>query len=757
MLASTSAATMSAAAPAKPKLKKLRFLLILSGLAVLAGISALFGMMTAIASDLPSIENRAELKRAKPSFLLDRTGKKELGRLAQQNRVLVRYGDIAPTMRRAVIAIEDQRFYTNEGVDFQGIARALWADITAGEAVQGGSTIPQQLIKDALKAQGNRTILQKMREAALAHHLTRKWSKEKILTEYLNRIYFGNGAYGIEQGARTYFGSVNRCGQRGQPLCAKVLLPEQAALLAGVISSPSGYDPLQHPRTAKRRRNQVLQNMVEQGYISRSYFDRVKEYSVPKRSFVQVPREVTAAPYFTSWVKQQVIDRYGAQRALEGGLRIRTTLDMPMQEAAQNVVDTKLNKLGPSAAVVVIENRTGEVRAMVQGPKEGNIIDDFSKRPFNIATQGQRQPGSSFKPFILAAALRSGISPDSTWESKKKTFTVPNSRGKEKFVVNNYEDNYSGTTSLARATTFSDNSVFAQVCIEVGTKKISKLARRMGIRTKVSSNYALTLGGLKQGVSALDMAHAYETFARGGKLVSGTLAPSSRSPVAIEEVRDSDGDRIARNHRKERRVLPENVAKTTTSILETVLTDGTAADAQLDGFAAGKTGTTENYGDAWFVGYDDFYTTAVWVGYDETLKPMKTEYFGQPVAGGTYPAEIWHDVMTRLREILFERNPKARERQTEPDPADVSGGEGDGTGEGDGVTGDGGEGYVPPEDGGGEDGGAAPEDGGGVDEGGGGEAPAPPVEEPAPTPAVPEDGGGDPGAGGGAGAVAPEG
>src|SRR5215203_4231274 len=323
----------------RPKLKKLRLFFILLGLGLLALISTGFGMMMAIAADLPAIENSKEFRAAKTSVLLDRTGRRELGIVSQRNRILIRYGDISPSMRHAIIAIEDQRFYDNEGVDFQGIARALWADVTAGQAVQGGSTIPQQLVKNAL-----------------AHHLTRKWSKQKILTEYLNRIYFGNGAYGIEQAARTYFGRLNRCGQRGQPLCASTLRPEQAAMVAGLVASPAAYDPLARPRAAKRRRNQVLANMVGQRYITQAYYDKASGYALPSRRYVALSQEVSRAPYFTSWVKQQVVDRFGAQRAFEGGLRVRTTIDLELQDAVQEAINAKLAQIGPSAAVVVLEN-----------------------------------------------------------------------------------------------------------------------------------------------------------------------------------------------------------------------------------------------------------------------------------------------------------------------------------------------------------------------------------------------------------------
>jgi penicillin-binding protein 1A len=300
---------------------------------------------------------------------------------------------------------------------------------------------------------------------------------------------------------------------------------------------------------------------------------------------------------------------------------------------------------------VAIDNATGEVRAMVGG-------DDYTASPFNIATQGQRQPGSAFKPFILAEALRQGISPDSQWSSRKREICLQTKGGRcvDAFKVNNYEDAYAGTRTLRTATTFSDNAVYAEVGLKVRTKRVARLARRMGIRTPVSSNAAMTLGGLRRGVTPLDMAHAYQTFASGGELVYGTLSPGADSrrkipvpgPVAIREIR-RNGDpvelpdgRKAKNRKRTRRVMSQGVAREVEEILGTVVTQGTAARAALtDEFAAGKTGTTENYGDAWFVGWTKAYTVAVWVGYPDRLKYMKTEFRGDPVAGGTYPAGIW--------------------------------------------------------------------------------------------------------------------
>ena len=704
----------------RPRVRKLRLLVVLVPLTLLAIVSTVFGMMMAVTSDLPALENRKEYQDARNSVLYDYTGKRSLGVLTNnQSRVLVTYDQISPDMRNAIVAIEDRRFYTNSGVDIRGIARAFVQDVVQKRAVQGGSTITQQFVKNALRAQNQRTIFQKLREAALAYHLTRKWSKQKILTQYLNSIYFGNGAYGIESAARTYFGKDHPgCGTRGRRMCVSVLRPEEAALLAGVVANPSGYDPVAHPVAAERRRNLVLQRMFEQGRLGRLQYFNARQEALPAAP--EPPTVRTTAPYFTTWIRQQLVDRFGARRSFEGGLKITTTLDAELQQAAENTVRRYFsNPNGPTAALVALDNDTGEVRAMVGGR-------DYNTRPFNLATQGQRQPGSAIKPFVLAEALRRGISPASVWPSKKRVFKVPG--GSDKFVVNNFENSYSGTNTLAGALTASDNSIFAAVGLQVGTKRIARLVRQMGIRTPVSSNPAMTLGGLKQGVTPLDMAHAYETFSRNGKETTGTLGAPKRGPVGVTEVDGPNGKTIVRNHRKQRRVISDDVAQTATSIMETVLTEGTAKGAELDGFAAGKTGTTENYGDAWFIGFDTHYTVAVWVGYPNGIKPMRTEYGGSPVEGGTYPAEIWQDFMQRARELFVQRHPHADLTNTNGEPPSYdgsgptgetsSGGSGD-TGTGDTGAGDTGTGDTGAGDTGGGDTGAGDTGGGGGDTGAG--------------------------------------
>jgi penicillin-binding protein 1A len=636
----------------RPRVKRLRLLLIVVPLGVLAVISTVFGMMMAVASDLPALENREEFKNAKNSVLMD-VRMRPLGILtSNENRVFVSSAQISPAMKNAIISIEDRRFYENQGVDLRGIARAFFSDVVKQRAAQGGSTITQQFVKLALQAQAKRTVFQKLREAALAYHLTRKWSKDKILTEYLNTIYFGNGAYGIESAARTYFGHEPDhvgCGTIKRP-CAAELKPYEAALLAGIVQSPSGYDPLVHPVAAITRRNQVLRTMVQQGRLTQAEYVQDRGEALPGK--IAPPAETAptpAIPYFTTWVRQQLVDRYGAQQAFQGGLKIQTTLDLDLQRKLEQAIQSRIGLLQPqgvAAAAVVLDNATGEVRAMVGGR-------DYNRSPFNLATQGQRQPGSAFKPFTLAVALKRGISPNSTWPSQRFVFKVPHGGG-ERFTVNNYEDEYLGATSLANAIAQSDNSVFVHVGIKVGIRRIARMAERMGIRTRVSRNYAITLGGLREGVTPLDMAHAYETLAHNGQLVTGSLGASRNGPVGIRSVELPTG-KVDKNQTILHDVLPHAVADTETRLLQGVVTSGTGKAAAYGGFAAGKTGTTENYGDAWFVGFSRKYTMAVWVGYPNKLKSMTTEYHGKSVAGGTFPAEIWHDFMVGAQQVELAR------------------------------------------------------------------------------------------------------
>jgi len=717
----------------RPRLKKSRFLFVLLGLGILAVISMVFGMMAAVSQDLPAVYDFGKYKASKNSEVFDANGE-PLGTLtSDQNKILLTSGEISPNMKNAVVSIEDARFYSHSGVDFRGIGRALVKDILSLSAAQGASTITQQFIKEALKAQGDRSLFVKFKEAALAYRLERHWSKDKILSEYLNTVYFGEGAYGIEAAARTYFGAAHPgCGEEGEP-CAAVLEPWEAALLAGVIQSPSAYDPKFFPESALGRRNLVLERMAEQGYITGEQLREGQQQALPAPDEIVSPRLDSRAPYFTAFLRQQLVERYGASKAFFGGLEVTSTLDLRLQEKAEEAVDSYLGFLPATASLVVIDNEEAAIKAMVGGP-------DFETKPFNLATQGRRQPGSSIKPFTLLTALGQGISPATSFESAEQEFRF-GKRGKEVFKVTNDEDAYLGSCSIECATTYSDNAIYAQLGLEGlkgkttadRTRAIAATAHRMGYAGDLSINPAMVLGGLEIGVSPLGWTYAYSTLGNNGDRVSGTLAPrEGNSPVAYTEVTDNSGRTIkdGENHVLHTRVVDEDVALEAKRILETVVSSGTGKNAQIGAEGQwGKTGTTENNGDAWFCGgVSDEVTACVWVGYADTTTPMVDLFHGEPVQGGTFPALIWAAVISAWEELEATREAE-REARKEGREADR---EAEEAGE------DGSDTYVPPTS-------TEPEtipepepDPEAGPDGGGNEQPATPEErQPAPEPAQP--------------------
>ena len=673
---------ISSRRPRKPKpgrVKKLRLAILVVGLGLLGIVSFFFGMMMSIAQDLPQLENKREFATARNSVVLDDQGNKIGTLLNNNNRILVDSSDISPYMKEAAVAIEDKRFYEHGGIDLQGMFRAAVQDLIPGGSTQGASTITEQFVKNALEAQGSRTIFEKFREAALATQIERHWTKDKILTEYLNTIYFGEGAYGIEAAAHVYFGYKHPgCGTAGNDPCAKLLTPPEAAMLAGIISSPSAFSPRINPQAAIDRRNLVLQNMLDQGYIDETEYQQgIHDVSeIPTPSEIQHPRDDSVSPYYTSWLRQQVVDLYGPGRAFGGGLQVHSSLDLQMQNAAQSIAEDTLAGVAPTASVVVLDNETGQVKAMVGG-------NNYEHHPFNLATNGHRQPGSAFKPFTLATALSQGISPSTTYASNEKIFKVPHSKH-EYFDVHNYSDEYYGSSSLETATIHSDNSVYAELalgrtdrCVQGcggspavrgGTKRIAHTAHEMGLETKFSTNPSMVLGAIDPGVSPLEMAHAYETIATGGERVGGNLDASGENdnnslyglqPVAIDKITDPKGKTLAEDKPKKDRVLSSGVANTMRNILHLNVLEGTGKLAGSAPNAWGKTGTTENNGDAWFCGGTDHFTACVWVGHADSTTPMTTDYNGGPVDGGTYPALIWGRIMSEVEAIYRQHKAEA--------------------------------------------------------------------------------------------------
>jgi len=592
--------------------------------AVVAALAIVAGFYVAVASSLPSVAIEDRLTASETTKIFDGSATPVL--LAElhglENRETLEGDQIPQIMRDAVVAIEDERFYSHPGVDFLAILRATWANLRHGEIVQGGSTITQQLVKNAFVTD-EQTLDRKLREAALAYQLEKKWSKEKILNEYLNVIYFGQGAYGIEAAAQTYFG-----------VTASHLSVSQAAVLAGVVNAPSAHSPTRDPETALRRRDLVLNKMYQQEYISNA--ELRKALSEP---LDVVPRDTikeASVPYWIEMVREQLVARYGSSTVLEGGLRVYISVNMKLQQWAEEAIADVLDQPGdPSAALVAIDPHTGRLVAMVGG-------SDFDELQFNLATQGRRQPGSAFKPFLLVTALEQGIGPDVMYDSGPLTVQLPGGP----WEVSSTDK---GTLTLAEAMSVSSNGVYARLVMDLGAQAVAEKARDMGIESPLGDppTPAIALGGLATGVSPLEMAMAYTTLATGGERVVAAPAGGSdepSGPLVILRVTDSDGNLLEESHALRTRVIEEGVAAVTTSCLQSVIDSGTGTAADIDRPAAGKTGTTQNYRDAWFVGYTPDLVAAVWVGYPNEQKPM-TNVHGIRVTGGSLPAEIWSSFM----------------------------------------------------------------------------------------------------------------
>ena len=599
------------------RIRKLRLLALVGVLGVLGVTAFSYGITVALSRQLTGLDPFKQQRVQVDGYVYASDGHTILAVLrGSQSRVLVQSGDISGFMKQAIVATEDRRFYEHRGVDVRGMFRALWADVRHKGAVQGGSTITQQFVKNELTG-NRRSITRKLREAALAWQLEQRWSKDKILTAYLNTIYFGNGAYGVERAARTYFGHNAK----------KLTLPE-AALLAGIPEDPTLYDPVAHPAIARARRGTVLGLMLQQGVIAPVDYQRALRAPMPKPQDVHLSGVRGQAPFFGEYVKSQLIDRFGVKRVFGSGFRVYTTINFKLQDLARAAVRKWLpSPDGPQVALVAINPRTGAVLAMYGG-------ENFNHSQYNLATARERQTGSAFKPFVLATALRQGISPLTTFVSHQVSIFL----GDRYWYVHNYEGEYQGTINLARATATSDNSVFAQLTKTVGPARVVTTAHALGVTGPLKSYFAIGLG--VEPVSAIEMARAYGTFANGGSRVDGSVF--GNVPRTVTKIDDDRGKTIYANGPVPHRVLSAAEDEVLTQLLQGVVTSGTGTAAALpDRPVAGKTGTTENYGDAWFVGYTPQLVTAVWVGYPNALRPMLTEYHGRPVAGGTFPAQIW--------------------------------------------------------------------------------------------------------------------
>ncbi|HEV3479657.1 MAG TPA: PBP1A family penicillin-binding protein [Gaiellaceae bacterium] len=596
--------------------------ILVSAVVVLLGLAAAGGMTGAA-----TLGPRCDLDRLRPveigqnSFVYAADGSL-LGSIpAEKNRQPVPLNRISKWMRLSTIAIEDRRFYEHSGIDLEGIARALAADVRAGRVVEGGSTITQQLVRN-LYISREVTFERKVIEACLAVRLNNRRPKQWILENYLNTVYYGNHAYGVQAAAQTYF---------SKP--AWKLTLGQAALLAGLTQAPSVYDPFNKPASALRRRDQVLQAMLTNGDITeRQYHAAVAERQLhlrPGKVYTRI-RE----PYFFSFVREQLITQYGANTVRSGGLRVYTTIDRRFQQQARNaILRTLPYRDDPAAAIVAINPANGAIKAMaaVTPGKRGN--------QFNLASQARRQAGSTFKTFVLTAAVAEGVEPDSTYYASRPFVYQPDP-ALEPWEVSTYDRSYLGTVDIARATLSSDNTVFAQLTLDLGPEKVAAMAHRLGVRSNLKTKegvYVPSLGLGSAGVSPLDMASAYATLAAGG-IYSEPMA--IRKVVLPGGAVDTDS---GWGKPQRRRVVADWVADEVTEILEDNMTQGTGTGASVffNRPAAGKTGTTDDHTDAWFCGYTPHLSTTVWVGYPQAQIPMENVH-GISVAGGTFPATIWN-------------------------------------------------------------------------------------------------------------------
>ncbi|MCF0154194.1 MAG: penicillin-binding protein 1A [Veillonella sp.] len=588
-----------------------RLIWIVSILFVLIVAGAGCGFLSATMQSLPDVEN---VQPAASSQIYDVHGNLITTVHASENRLPVPLSQIPKDLQNAFVATEDSRFYSHHGIDPIGIVRAIAVNIVRSGVAEGGSTITQQLARNAFLNQ-DRTFKRKISEALLALQIERHYTKDEILNMYMNQIYFGQGAYGVESASHIYFGKD-----------VKDLTLAQASLLAGLPQSPNYYSPFNNLEAAKARQAVVLGQMVKYGYIDQATANAAKEADlglVSKESAEQVHDNGNAS-YFIDYIIQEVSEKYGDNAIYKDGLKIYTTIDMDDQNAAvqamQNLPNFYTDDNGltqPQGALVAINPHNGYIVAMVGG-RGGDS--------FNRATQAYRQPGSAFKPFVYLAAIQKGMTPGSTVDDSPVEYNG--------WAPKNYEKNYSGEVTLRYALTHSINIPAVKIADEVGMSRILDLAKSLGITSlqPEDNNLSSALGGLTKGVRPIDMAEAYATLANGGVQVK---------PVAITKIVDRNGNILEENSIEEKRVVDEKDAYVITNMLESVITNGTGGNAAFGRPLAGKTGTTDDSKDAWFVGYTPDLAAAVWVGDDfgsQTLHGM---------TGGDTPAIIFNAFMSQ--------------------------------------------------------------------------------------------------------------
>lgn len=600
----------TATKPPKKKSPMRRFLWIVGILVFLIIAGAGCGFIGATMSDLPEVAN---VKPAASSQIYDVHGNLITTVHATENRLPVKLSQVPKDLQNAFIATEDNRFYSHHGVDPIGIMRAIWVNIAHDGVAEGGSTITQQLARNAFLTQ-DRTLKRKIMEAMLAIRIEQYYTKQEILEMYLNQIYFGQGAYGVQAAAHVYFGKN-----------VQDLDLAQSAMLAGLPQSPNYYSPLTNYKAGKARQAVVLGQMVKYDYIDQATADKAKDEDLGLREKSEAAHSDNNASYFIDYVISEIAEKYGDDAVYKDGLKIYTTIDMKAQDAAvqamHNLPNFYTDDKGltqPQGALIAINPHNGYIVAMVGGRGDDS---------FNRAVLAERQPGSAFKPFVYLAAIQDGMTPGTVMDDKKIEFNG--------WSPKNYEGTYSGQMTLHYALQHSVNTIAVQLADAVGMRKVLNLASSLGITTLDDSkdnNLAAALGGLTNGVKPIDMAVAYGTLANGGVKVK---------PVAITKIVDRNGQVVEENSTEEQRVVDPKYAYVITNMLESVMSGGTGGGASIGCPAAGKTGTTDESKDAWFVGYTPDLVAAVWMGDDYGIETL------DGITGGTVPAVIWRDFMSQ--------------------------------------------------------------------------------------------------------------
>src|SRR5437899_4265505 len=608
-------------APPSGRRRWLRIILILVGigsliLASAAGVAALWAF-TILPRSLPSVKTLETFQPIQGTKVYD-DNDELLTELHVERRIFVPLAHIPQTLRDAVIATEDRRFYSHFGIDPIGVARAVWQNYRRGRIVEGGSTITQQLTK-VLFLTPDKSLERKMKEAALALELERRYSKDRILEMYMNQIYFGNGAYGVEAAARTYFGK-----------SVTELSLKDAALLAGLPRAPSTYSPFEHPEAAKRRREVVLRRLVEYGAVKDP---DAKKLARADLGLIPPERRRTTGQYFLEFVQQTLEAKYGADMVFKGGLNVYTTLNPTMQLVAEQSLRDGLKALEgrsktarpgehPEGAIVTIEPQTGYVRAMVGGY-------DFFRSEFNRAVQARRQPGSAFKPFVYVAALESGFTPASRVDDAPVSYAVG---GGQTWKPENYDRKFRGPTTLQQAVEESINVVTVKLQEQIGLSRTVRVARRFGITSPLDVNLSLALG--TSDLTLLELTSAYATLANQGAWLA---------PTTVRYVTDAQGKLLEEHIAEPKEAVPPETAYVITHMLRGVVERGTGQAAKVLGRPiAAKTGTTNDYSNAWFVGYTPRVATGVWVGYD------RPRSLGKDETGSRVAVPIWIAYMSKV-------------------------------------------------------------------------------------------------------------